>query len=293
MDKTLLHRLRPARGQDEFRRDVQAGDRARDARQWVKAAQHYEAALQARPDAAGIWVQLGHSHKEAGNAVGAEAAYLQAKQLTPDDVDVRVQLGHFYKLRGNEARTLEHYRAAQELGTQDSHVLEYLARSAGGAVRGTPGQAGSLPLFGFTVDSALVPRRQEGGVVLQAAVTLDAIDADEFLYLAENQGLRFGCRVFEAHSGTAAAADAVAEASKREDSPSALRLVFALDPALLAGGPRLALLNPFYEGRFWFNDQGYPGVYAALGLRESHKADLFSYYFETFNADRQGRRAQH
>lgn len=82
---------------------VAMADRARDARRWGMAAQHYHRALRRDPRNAPIWVQYGHSLKEAGRIVAAEEAYRKAIQLEPDIADLHVQLGHALKLQGRQA----------------------------------------------------------------------------------------------------------------------------------------------------------------------------------------------
>ena len=57
---------------------IKAGDQARDARNWLAAADAYGRALKIKPDRADLWVQLGHAKKESGDLPGAEAAYLQS-----------------------------------------------------------------------------------------------------------------------------------------------------------------------------------------------------------------------
>ncbi len=92
-----------------------AGDAARDQRDWPRAAVHYRAYLaQAEHDAA-IWVQLGHALKEQGQLAAAEAPYRRAIALLPEDADARLQLGHLCKLLGRTQEALEAYAAALTL----------------------------------------------------------------------------------------------------------------------------------------------------------------------------------
>ncbi len=51
---------------------LSAADKARDERRWAEAIEAYQAFLRLRPDAANVWVQLGHCLKESGNADEAE-----------------------------------------------------------------------------------------------------------------------------------------------------------------------------------------------------------------------------
>jgi SAM-dependent methyltransferase len=56
-------------------------DRARDARQWERAARLYLDALKQEADDPMTWVELGHALKEAGKGSEAEFAYLQGTRL--------------------------------------------------------------------------------------------------------------------------------------------------------------------------------------------------------------------
>ena len=78
---------------------IKAGDQARDARNWLAAADAYGRALKIKPDRADLWVQLGHAKKESGDLPGAEAAYLQSLALAPMVADTHVQLGHLRRLQ--------------------------------------------------------------------------------------------------------------------------------------------------------------------------------------------------
>lgn len=74
-----------------------SGDRARDAGDWLMAADHYQSYLREYPASFAIWVQLGHALKEAGNLTGAEEAYRQAEKLEPNNSDLALNLGHLLK----------------------------------------------------------------------------------------------------------------------------------------------------------------------------------------------------
>jgi glycosyltransferase involved in cell wall biosynthesis len=140
----------------DFDHCVALGDAARDAGRWADAAEHYAAALRARPTSSGIWVQLGHAYKECGNFVRAETAYRKAHALQPDDSDLLVQLGHFYAVRHDRAKATEFYRLATMAGSTDQHALLYLARfnSPGGTdLAGSVNQA--LPAIYFDYSDLL------------------------------------------------------------------------------------------------------------------------------------------
>src|SRR6516164_750772 len=85
---------------------VALADRARDARQWERAAQLYRRALDRDPHNSPIGVQYGHALKESGELrdpdklAQAEIAYRRALSLDPGVADPYVQLGHVLKLQG-------------------------------------------------------------------------------------------------------------------------------------------------------------------------------------------------
>ncbi len=92
-----------------------AGDAARDSRDWAGAEQGYRAYLALEPADAALWVQLGHALKEQGKLAEAEAAYVQASTLAPTEADTQLQLGHLHKLAGRRTQALAAYAAALRL----------------------------------------------------------------------------------------------------------------------------------------------------------------------------------
>ncbi len=87
---------------------VTRADRARDAKQWDKAARLYRRELHRNPTRSSIWVQYGHALKESGKLAEAEGAYLRAIAQEPTNADAHLQLGHALKLTGK----VEHARSA-------------------------------------------------------------------------------------------------------------------------------------------------------------------------------------
>jgi glycosyltransferase involved in cell wall biosynthesis len=85
---------------------VALADRARNARQWERAAELYRKALDQNPRLPGIWVQYGHALKESGKLrdpdklAQAETAYRRAISIDPTAADSYLQLGHALKLQG-------------------------------------------------------------------------------------------------------------------------------------------------------------------------------------------------
>jgi hypothetical protein len=285
---------------DEFGRIVKLGDEARDARNWVLAAHHYKSALSLVPDAAEIYVQLGHSLKESGDFAGAEAAYLHALELAPGDLDLHVQLGHFYKLCGDKPMALRYYRRAQARGARDRHMLSYLAtpgvadpldwasrNSSPDAEAAVPGESG-YPVFDFQITSISSSRKEGEAVLFSARVDLDRITKDEFSYLVKNRNLRFGCQVYSGSSDTEVIASERGIVSEDPTSPTSLTVTFSLPVALFIDKKfRLVSMNGVYDGKFWFSDRGRPFTYAVVGNGKPERLDLFQYYLEHFNTDRQ------
>jgi Tfp pilus assembly protein PilF len=98
------------------RRQLRLGDRARDSRDWGRAARRYKAALRLNPAMTGIWVQYGHALKESGRRPAAETAYRRALMQDHHNAETHLQLGHLLKLEGR------HNEAAVEYAT--AHVLD-------------------------------------------------------------------------------------------------------------------------------------------------------------------------
>lgn len=107
-----------------------AGDAARDARDWHAAARGYRAHLEAHPRDAAIWVQLGNALKEAGDPLESEAAYRLAIGLNPALADASLQLGHVLKLTGRHEEARAAYQRSVALGAGDAATAE-LARLDG------------------------------------------------------------------------------------------------------------------------------------------------------------------
>jgi SAM-dependent methyltransferase len=60
---------------------IDHADRARDAAQWERAARFYLDALAAAPDAAALWLNLGHALEASGKPFEAKFAYRQAAEV--------------------------------------------------------------------------------------------------------------------------------------------------------------------------------------------------------------------
>ena len=271
--------------EDEFREAVKRGNEARDVRNWAVAAQHYSSAVGINPNAAEIHVQLGHSLKESGNLAAAETAYLRALELNPDGADLRVQLGHLYNTRGDIVAALRYYRSAQARGSRDPHMLSYLATPR--YIELAKSSENGYPVFGFQIVSVSRPQQNEDdAVIFNVSVELDRITKEELFYLIEKQGFRFGCQVYSGSSDTDVIASHRGEVIDNDTSPSSLTVRFALRATdFLDEKIRLISINGVYDGKSWFTER--PSTYAAIGLSQREKPDLFRYYLEKFNADRQ------
>jgi glycosyltransferase involved in cell wall biosynthesis len=94
---------------------IDQADAARDAYDFIKAADLYGRAAEQDPTNAAIHIQCGHMSKEAGRAALAEKHYLIARDLTPDDADLHLHLGHFFKVNGRNVEAMASYRKAEDL----------------------------------------------------------------------------------------------------------------------------------------------------------------------------------
>lgn len=108
------------------------GDQARDARNWLQAAQHYRRYLEVESSDSAIWVQLGNVSKEAQQFGSAEAAYRRAMDIAPAQPEAVLQLGHLMKLLDRREDAQEAYRRAVELGGGAEAQREFNALTAWG-----------------------------------------------------------------------------------------------------------------------------------------------------------------
>ena len=112
---------------------IDFADRARDARQWERAAQLYRKALERNPRNPPIWVQYGHALKESGELrdpdklAQAETAYRRALSLDPDVADTHLQLGHVLKLQGKTEEAEAAYLRAFALDPSMPYPLQELS----------------------------------------------------------------------------------------------------------------------------------------------------------------------
>src|ERR1700722_18395636 len=97
----------------------QAGDEARDRKDWISAVREYRRHLRRHPRDFAIWVQLGHALKEAGGAHDALGAYAKAWALDPGDADLQLNLGHLHKLLGDRPAAIAHFALCFAQGRND------------------------------------------------------------------------------------------------------------------------------------------------------------------------------
>lgn len=116
----------------------QAGDAARDAQDWGRAAEAYSRYLQRRPGDAGIQVQLGHALRESGRLEAAEAAYRAALSIEPDAPDTLFFVGRTLHAMGRLDEAGHAWRRAAALDPADPRVQEALA-ALNAASRGLAG----------------------------------------------------------------------------------------------------------------------------------------------------------
>src|SRR5271165_4245079 len=91
---------------------LSAADKARDEKRWAAAIDAYEAFLRWKPEAALIWVQLGHCLTESGKATEAERAYLKALELDPDSPNTLLHLGRARQSMDDPATAARYFQRA-------------------------------------------------------------------------------------------------------------------------------------------------------------------------------------
>ena len=110
------------------RHALDAGNRARDARDWPTAALHYRRFLALKPNDFAILVQLGHMLGEMGDAEAAEASYIAAARLRPDDADLLLCRGHLRNRIGDVEGARDFYQRslAQDGNAHAASALDHL-----------------------------------------------------------------------------------------------------------------------------------------------------------------------
>jgi tetratricopeptide (TPR) repeat protein len=91
---------------------LSSGNKARDQKRWGDAIEAYSKVVRLRPEAANIWVQLGHCLKESGNTVEAEKAYLKGLELDPENPDTLLHVGRIKRSMNDQTSALHYLERA-------------------------------------------------------------------------------------------------------------------------------------------------------------------------------------
>jgi tetratricopeptide (TPR) repeat protein len=105
-----------------FDKLVATGDHARDNGKWHAAAGYYRQAMELRPCALGIAVQMGHALKEVGQYADAEAAYRLFLAENATDADIHLQMGHLFMRQERYDEALRWYERALALAVEGSTI---------------------------------------------------------------------------------------------------------------------------------------------------------------------------
>ncbi|MTI44445.1 glycosyltransferase involved in cell wall biosynthesis [Roseibium hamelinense] len=138
---------------------LREADAARDLGDWALAARGYSDYVEARPDAAGIWVQLGNMLKESALYDAAREAYEKAFALEPDNADTALMAGHLMKKMRDYDAAETFYRRALELAPDSRDAFREL---------------GALGVFPAPTGSARMPDAA-------ASLLIDLSDVFKFL----------------------------------------------------------------------------------------------------------------
>ncbi|MBB4952246.1 tetratricopeptide (TPR) repeat protein [Agrobacterium vitis] len=106
---------------------LERADKARDHKDWAAAIREYTDYLQAKPEDAAIWIQLGHGLKEIKNYDEAGIAYQKAYAINPVDDDLMLQIGHLEKIKGHKSLALEWYERSVSLNANNRHAVDEVA----------------------------------------------------------------------------------------------------------------------------------------------------------------------
>src|SRR5437667_3225814 len=78
----------------------------------AEAIEHYQRALQIRPDYDGVYYNLGNALAQQGKLAGASEHFRHALRLKPDHAEAHNNLGNALADQGKPAEAIEHYRQA-------------------------------------------------------------------------------------------------------------------------------------------------------------------------------------
>jgi len=173
---------------------AQAGDDARDRRDWTTAAAQYRLHLEKKPRDFAIWVQLGHASKEQGSFVDALVAYSKAVALNPNDADLLLNLGHLYKLTGRPDTAAAYYQRSAAIDANSDAVreLQALGKVHEQPVRTLPSQLAAVKPAGV-LQSALIKVLKRNGQSERARGD-EARNRRDWSAAAEHYRLHVGAR---------------------------------------------------------------------------------------------------
>jgi tetratricopeptide (TPR) repeat protein/glycosyltransferase involved in cell wall biosynthesis len=232
---------------------IDLADRARDARQWERAAQLYRKALDRNRRNPPIWVQFGHALKESGERrdpdklAQAEIAYRRALSLDPGTADSHLQLGHVLKLQGKTDDAQSSYLAAFALNPAMSYSLQEL-----GGLGWSEAHIAELRMLVKPVGSDAL--RQEGSDGSDGAIHRDFDVVETALAQASRRTDELPSTL-ETVSWSSSAEAALTEALRQADShPACQRQVHLPDLSELRGlKPRgqIAVVLHLFDPDLW------------------------------------------
>jgi tetratricopeptide (TPR) repeat protein len=85
------------------------------SKNWTKAEEYFERALEINPEDAMGWRGLGYTYFQRGDYVRATADYLKAIEINPDDAVMWYNLGTVYGEQGDYGRAIASYKKALEI----------------------------------------------------------------------------------------------------------------------------------------------------------------------------------
>ncbi len=179
-----------------------AGRATRRAADWTDPATLYEHSLQATPESALLWFNLGLIRKQAGDLPGAEAAYAHTLQLRPDYPKISVSLGDVYLAESRWSDALAMYTAQLAKTPADYATLENSAiafERAGNlaaaeqqdhlAIAADPHQGAAWTNLGaLLLDQQRVPEAEDALLSAIAAAPSDPTPVFNLAVLYQQQG---------------------------------------------------------------------------------------------------------
>lgn len=192
-------------GSSDVPSPLQKADKARDIGDWAGAVAGYMEHLEANPDDAGIWVQLGNCAKEARDFKRSAQAYQRALELAPEMSDTHLQIGHLHKVMGDLPGALGSYLKSLDYPPLNLDAIAELERAGWGdeanrvAVRSneTTQRTENLLVFDITDLVMYIGNHDNlSGIqrvqccVLQAIIKYDLYDARDVRFVSHDRQLR-------------------------------------------------------------------------------------------------------